>query len=79
MTSALSPLRERNGTSPGARCAAGRKEAHATPLKDLGVDGELKKYKWMDEVDKIPTIIKVRDGKTKKTCKFFLLASLASL
>ena len=35
------------------------------------MDGELKKYKWLDEVDKIATIIKVRDLKTKKTCEFF--------
>ena len=76
-----SAFRECNGTSPGASCAAAAapKKAHATPLKALGVDGELKKYKWLDEVDKIATIIKVRDIKTKKTCEFFTCVACFAL
>ena len=74
MTSALSPLRERNENGPGASWTAAS-QLNATPLKLGSVDEELKKLCWLDELDGIPTIIKVRDINTKNTGEF--LASFA--
>ena len=69
MTSALSPLRERNENGPGASWTAAS-QLNATPLKLGSVDEELKKLCWLDECDKIPTIVKVRKLKSNKIGEF---------